>query len=113
MTVYWPVIDFAGCVELTCWLIVTRKVIDVGLVLPNELIESIVPLPVDTCLSAVRGPATPERAVVVLQGRRLLRGHQAAELGAVGGGVLRVAPGGVVRGEGDRGLRRRGQVRRA
>ena len=58
VTVYWPVMDFAGCVEVTCWLIVTRNVIDVGL-LPNELIESIVPLPVDTCLSAVRGPATP------------------------------------------------------
>ncbi len=26
---------------------------------PNERIESIVPLPVDTCLSAARGPATP------------------------------------------------------
>jgi hypothetical protein len=59
VTVYRPVMDFAGCVELTCWLIVTRKVIDVGL-LPNELIESIVPRPVYTCLSAVRGPATPD-----------------------------------------------------
>ena len=59
VTVYWPVMDLAGCVDVTCWLIVTRKVIDVGLPLPKELIESIVPLPVDTCLSAARGPATP------------------------------------------------------
>ena len=61
----------------------------------------------------VRGPRSghARRVVVVLQGGRLLRGHQAAHLGAVGGGVLRVTPGGVVRGEGDRGLRRRGQVR--
>ena len=48
----------AGCVEVTCWLMVTTNVIETGVV-PNERIESIVPLPVDTCLSAARGPATP------------------------------------------------------
>ena len=59
VTVYWAGgAVVAGCVEVTCWLIVTTNVIDVGPV-PNERIESIVPLPVDTCLSAARGSATP------------------------------------------------------
>ncbi len=48
----------AGCVEVTCWLMVTTNVIETGAV-PNERIELIVPLPVDTCLSASRCAATP------------------------------------------------------
>jgi len=59
VTAYWLAAVLVGWVDLTCWLIVTRNVIDVGPV-PNERIESIVPLPVDTCLSAIRGPATPD-----------------------------------------------------
>ena len=55
---YWLGCVVAGCVEVTCWLIVTTNVIDGPAA--NERIESIVPLPVDTCLSAVRCAATPD-----------------------------------------------------
>ena len=50
-----PVSD-AGWAGVTCWLIVTRKVI---VPVPNAVIRLTVPLPVDACFCAARCWAAP------------------------------------------------------
>src|SRR5215470_10885513 len=56
VTAYWVVLVDVPCVVASCCAMLTTNVIDPG---PNERIEAIPPLLVETCFCAVRCAATP------------------------------------------------------